>query len=77
MLTHRDPVPTYMTAHGCLEMLKSFKSQPSLGLKLGISKGKSGHGQMGREVRQSQESRERGAASQETKPWFNYIKRIL
>lgn len=76
MLTHRDHVPTYMTPHGCLEMLKSYKSQPSLGLKLGISKGKPGHGQMGREVRQTQESRERGVASKETKPWFNYIKKI-
>lgn len=77
MLTYRDSIPTYKTARGCLKMLKSFKSQPSLGFRLGISKGKSGHGQMGREVRQSQESRERGAANQKTKPWFNYIKRIL
>jgi len=77
MLIHRACTPTYTTAHGSLEMLKSFKSQPSLRLKLGSSRGKSGHGQMGREVRQSQESRERGAGSQETKPWFNYIKRIL
>lgn len=62
-----------MTPDVSLEMLKSFKSQPSVRLKLGSSRGKSGYGQMGREVSQSQESREGESGRQETKPWFIFL----
>lgn len=64
MLTYREPTPTNTTALGSLEMLKIFKYQPSVRLRLGSSRGKSGHGQKRGETAKSPERGELAARKQ-------------
>lgn len=53
-LIHKGPTPTSIAAHGTLNMLKIFKSQPSVRLKLGSSRWNSGGGKRGEQELRAQ-----------------------